>query len=250
MKDTPEQTDAGHVHCDCHRGSQWRIIVSILLAGWLIGMSIILAGWLVSQKLANVGGTTANTNTPPLVDNNPIDISISTTKPVLGNADAPVTIVEFADYQCPFCGQWEKQIYPNLKKDFIDTGKAKLVYWDFAFLGEESLRAAEAANCALDQRKFWEYHDMLFAKQDGENQGAFADKQLISFAQSINLDMTKFNSCFSARLYKPLIEESIEQATSYGVNSTPTVFINGKRIQALQPYSLYKSVIEGELLNE
>src|SRR3990167_3005650 len=88
---------------------------------------------------------------------------------VLGDQNAPVTIIEYGDYQCPFCGKFFKETEPTLRENYIKTGKVKFVYRDFAFLGQESLWAANAAQCAGEQGKFWEYHDYLYGNQNGEN---------------------------------------------------------------------------------
>ena len=166
---------------------------------------------------------------------------------VQGSADAKVTIIEFSDYQCPFCGQFHKEIYEKLKQDYISTGKVKFVYADFAFLGEESLKASEAARCAADQGKFWEYHDKLFASQVGENEGVFADSKLKQFAKELSLDTATFDSCLTARIHKPIVELALQQGTEYGVTSTPTLFINGLKFEGVMPYESFKQVIETQL---
>src|SRR3990167_2108621 len=107
---------------------------------------------------------------------------------VLGNPAAKVVLVEYGDFQCPFCGKFFKTTEKQLVDIYIKQGKAVLVWRDFAFLGEESFRAAEAARCAGEQNKFWEYHDYLFNNQRGENEGAFSDSILKSFAKTLKLD--------------------------------------------------------------
>ena len=97
---------------------------------------------------------------------------------VFGKAEAPITVTEYADFQCPACGQLARQTLPIIEEEYIKTGKVKWVFNHFAFLGDESIRAAEASECASDQGKFWEYANTLFANQAGENQGAFRDEKL------------------------------------------------------------------------
>lgn len=109
------------------------------------------------------------------------------TNPLMGNASAPVKIVEFADYQCPYCGMFKNQIESRLKLEYIDTGKASFDFRDFAFLGRESFDAALAARCASDQGEFWPYHDKIFDNQNGENQGAFSPENLKRFAVDLGL---------------------------------------------------------------
>lgn len=218
-------------------------IITILIGAWLIGMSILGAGWLISKEIARQGGNYAE---EPYV-NKPIDIAIPEDMPKQGSDDAPVTIVEFADFQCPFCGQWHSEIYPRLKSEYIDTGKVKFVFWDFAFLGDESTKAAEAAACAMDQGKFWEYHDALFENQAGENENAFAGANLKEFASNLDLDQAVFNQCVDARTHQAKIESAMNQAVDYEVNSTPTVFINGLRFEGVMPWESYQQIIETEL---
>ncbi len=222
------------------------IIIVILIAAWLIGISILGAGWLISKEIAKQSQPVDQTGLTSTT-NQPVDVEIPLYKSQQGSEDAKVTVIEFADFQCPYCGEWQKTIYPKLKSEYIDTGKVKFVFWDLAFLGDESIKAAEAAVCAKDQNKFWEYHDLLFAGQYGENQGAFSDKILKEKASELQLDTNIFNKCFDTRLYKTLIEDSNSLAQKYGVNSTPTVFINGIPIEGVMPYENYKQIIESEL---
>jgi protein-disulfide isomerase len=112
---------------------------------------------------------------------------ISSSDFVLGNTEAKVAIVLYTDFQCPFCGKFFKEVEETLLNNYAEQGKIKFVHRDFAFLGLESLKAAEAARCAGDQNKFWEYHDYLYTHQNGENQGNFSDPNLKSFAGSLKL---------------------------------------------------------------
>lgn len=223
--------------------NNWPIIITIFIGAWLIGMSILGAGYMIAREVAN--SNPENQEIPKYTG--PVDIEVPAGLPVQGDNNAKVTIVEFADFQCPFCGEWHKEVYPQLKSEYIDTGKARFVYMDFAFLGEESVKAAEAGRCAADQGKFWEYHDELFERQEGENEGAFADDKLKEFAADVGLDLGQFNSCLGSRTHRALIEESTSKAGDYGVNSTPTVFINGIKMEGVTPYSQIKQVIESEL---
>lgn len=225
-------------------------IITILISAWLIGMAILGAGWLISREIANQSNNAVNLNENGenierlgFVE----DLQIPENTAQQGSGDAKVTVVEFADYQCPFCGRWGQDIYPKLKAEFIDTGKVKFVYWDFAFLGEESFLAAEAAMCAKDQGKYWDYHDKLFANQAGENSNAFSINNLKIFGKQVGLNETEFNSCVDSRIYKPIVEEISNQASELGVISTPTVLINGIPLEGILPWESYKQVIETEL---
>ncbi|MBI2624423.1 DsbA family protein [Candidatus Parcubacteria bacterium] len=174
---------------------------------------------------------------PPAVDDDP----------TLGPADAKVTIIEFSDFQCPFCGRFFRDTEPKIVENYVKAGKVRFVYRDLAFLGEESLRAAEAAQCAFEQGKFWEYHDALFTNQSGENEGAFKDDNLKRFARDLKLDSAKFDGCLDSRKYRSEVEKDTDDARLAGATGTPTVFINGRIIVGARPYEDFARVIEEEL---
>ncbi len=167
--------------------------------------------------------------------------------PVLGNKNAKVTVVEFADFQCPFCERWFKNVKPNLIKDYVDTGKVKLAFRHYAFLGPESTWAAQASECASEQGKFWEYHDYLYDHQAAENSGAFAKDKLIGFAQALGLDMPKFSSCVESSKYAKNVSDDLSAGQKAGVNGTPATFINGQIVMGAQPYAAFKTIIDAQL---
>ncbi len=225
--------------------NNFAIIIAILIGAWLIGMSILAAGWLISKELAK---NSYNDEGYAVEENlGPINIDVPAGIPVLGDNNAPVTIVEFADFQCPFCGEWQKTIFQELKSKYIETGKARFVFMDYAFLGDESTRAAQAARCANDQNRFWEYHDLLYTKQSGENEGAFIDDNLKQFAKELKLNEDEFNSCFDSNKYASQLNSDIVKADEYGVISTPTIYINGNKLEGILPFSRYEELIETEL---
>lgn len=227
--------------------TKYGLFVTIFISAWFIAMSIILAGWLIAKEVRNGN---LNIGSDEIIDSqisNPVDIKIPEGKPNQGNKDAKITIVEFADFQCPFCGQWHKEIYPRLKKEYIDTGKINFVYWDYAFLGEESFKTAEAGMCINEQGKFWEFYDLMFSSQKGENEGTFSDDNLRSKVKSLGVDFERFESCFKSRIYKPIVEESSSQASKYGISSTPTLLINKLPVDGVLPWENYKQIIETEL---
>jgi protein-disulfide isomerase len=118
-----------------------------------------------------------------------------------------------------------------------------LGYFHFAFLGQESLWAAEASECAADQDAFWEYHDKLFASQNGENQGAFNKDKLKQFAADLELNATQFNECLDSGKYASQVQQDTATAQSIGVQSTPTFLVNGLPVVGAQPYSVFEQVI-------
>ena len=181
----------------------------------------------------------------------PVDRAVAEGR-IEGNPDAPVTIIEYADYQCPVCGRYDSEFAPAIRDEYIETGIVSFEFRNFAFLGPESIQAAEAAECAADQGLFWEYHDILFQKQDGENRGAFAEDRLKDFAREIadahddrEFDTAAFDECLDSGVKRELIEAQTNEGIAAGVEATPTFFINGQGIRGL-PRSLddLRQVIE------
>lgn len=162
---------------------------------------------------------------------------------VLGDPNAPVTVEEYADFQCPACGQFARQTLPQIEEKYIKTGKVKWVFNHDAFIGNESIRAAEASECANAQGKFWEYADTLFNNQAGENQGAFNDTNLAKFAQQVGLDMTQYNQCMADNTYLSKVQASTQNGSLRGVNSTPTLFINGQMVSGAISMQTFESMI-------
>jgi protein-disulfide isomerase len=208
------------------------LVVAVVAAIALIGVANLLGG--------DDGNTTSN---------NPIDIPDHTAVAngtTLGNADAPVTIYEYSDFQCPYCRVAAAEIVPALDKDYLATGKAKLIFKIMAFIGQESRWAAEAALCAGDQGKFWEYHNKLYEEQDGENKGTFKVENLKRFAGEIGLDQDEFNTCFDAGKYTAQIADAMDEARNRGVNSTPTFFVGQTQVDST--YDAISTAIDDELV--
>ena len=149
----------------------------------------------------------------------------------MGDPNAKVKVIEFADFQCPYCGLYWKQLEPTIIKDYVNTGKIQYIYHPFSFLGsgswDESVKSSEAAYCANDQGKFWEYRSMLYANQNGENQGAFKEANLIAFAEAINLDMKVFKQCLSDGTHNAEVTASTKSASDYGATFTPSFLVDG-----------------------
>lgn len=151
----------------------------------------------------------------------------------MGDPNAKVKVVEFADFQCPFCGTYWSQLEPTIITQYIDTGKVHFTYHPFSFLGrgnawDESVKSAEAAYCANDQGMFWEYHGMIYANQNGENQGAFSETNLVAFAEALELDIAAFKSCLKNGTYTAQVQADNENASALGASYTPSFLINGQ----------------------
>ena len=163
--------------------------------------------------------------------------------PVLGDEDAEVTIIEFSDYQCPFCEKFYSQTLPLLKKDYIDTGKVKLVYRDYPLpFHQYAEKAAEAANCAGEQGQYFAMHDKIF-----ENQATLSEENLKAWAASLGLDANKFTSCLDSGKMAQEIAKDLADGSAAGVSGTPSFFVNGKLLVGAQPFAAFKTVIDQEL---
>ncbi len=162
---------------------------------------------------------------------------------VLGSADAKVTIVEFSEYLCPFCGRFARDTFPQIKANYIDTGKVRFVFRDYIVHTTAHL-ASEASECAHEQGndKFWAYNEKLF-----QNQGALTSDNLKSYASELGLDTAKFDACLDSGKYASEVDKDTSDGRSYGVTGTPTFFINGKKLVGAQPYATFQTEIDAAL---
>lgn len=181
----------------------------------------------------------------------PIDTSQLTINEnmAIGPADAPVTIFEYSDFQCPFCHRAFEATIPSILQ-YVAQGKVRFVYKNYAILGQESTWAAQAAECAADQGKFWKYHDELF-RQAGiagaENVGVFTKANLIRYANGLDLDLPKFRICLEndATLYR--VENDLREGQTLQVAATPTFFINNTRLVGAQAWPTFADAINHAL---
>ena len=177
-------------------------------------------------------------------------LNLDHVSPVLGSADAQITIVEFGDYQCEACYHWFHNTRDTLIDNYIETGKTKLVFVDLPFLGRDSPKAAQASYCAEDQGKYWEYHTMLYTFQDGPPDSGWADRdRLNSFAFSLDMNMDEFNDCMDYSKYAKRVQANYDEAVKNGVQGTPTFIIisqdgTTEKFDGPQPYSVFAAIIE------
>ena len=164
--------------------------------------------------------------------------------PVLGNKGAKLVIVEFSDFQCPFCKRFREQTFDQLKKEYIDTGKVRFVYRDYPLnaIHPQAQKAAEAAECADDQGKFWEYHDKIF-----ENQQAIDVVSLKQYAVGLKLDTGKFDSCLDSGKYAEEVRKDTADGDNAGVQGTPHFVIGKSSLSGAQPFANFKAAIDAEL---
>ncbi len=215
---------------------------SILIAGVLVAGAVIYSTGL---KNSPAGPTPSNQKVPSAVT-----LELNSEDVILGDPKAPVTVVAYEDYQCPFCGRFFSQSENLIKENFVKTGKVKMVYRHFAFLGPESVAAAEATECAKDQGKFWEYHDALYVAEikDGkEHNGNLNETLFKSLASQLGLDTAKFSSCVTSKKYANKVQKDYDQGVVLGVSATPTVFINSQKFEGALPYSQFETVIKALL---
>lgn len=211
------------------------IPVAIVFAGIIVAIAIFYS--VSGSKPAAPPSPSAGSSLPAVISS---DFA-------LGEASAPVTVVEYGDYQCPFCGKFFRDTEQVIRDQYISKGKVRWVYRDFAFLGQESTWASEAARCAADQEKFWQMHDYLYTHQSGENQGAFSKDNLKKFAGALGLDQTKFNSCFDSGKYTSAVQAETVAGGKAGVNGTPANFINGNLNVGALPTSQFVQLLEEAL---
>jgi protein-disulfide isomerase len=223
---------------------------NLIVPAAIIFAGLIIAGALVySGKNAPTPSDTGN-NPPVEGNNNAVKVAALTTDglPYLGSPAAKVTMVEFSDFQCPYCKMFQDNVVKGFLQKYLQDGSVKFIYKDFAFLGQESKDASLAAQCANEQGKYWEMHDTLFKQQNGENQGTFSKTKLQGFAKDINLDMLKYNSCFDSRKYDSAVAQSYQEGMTGGVQGTPAVFLNGVLLNPqelkIQSYADYEAVIK------
>ena len=208
------------------------VILLVVVGALVLTLVLINVGGNVPQGTAQQTQTSAGVGDAPVTPITPRTFHTTVDGPHLGDPSAPVKIDAWEDFQCPSCKQYTEETESSVILDFVETGKVYYTYHFYPFIdrglpGGESHQAANAAMCASAQGRFWDYHDMLFANWIGENEGGFANPRLVAFAQTLGLDMTAFNACFSADRYASQIQQDFAAGQTMGVNGTPSVFVNG-----------------------
>lgn len=242
---------------------QLRLIIAGVAAAVVVAAVLILLNR-PSNEAASIDYSGLAVAQPPITDSlgTPEAGQDGTSAPyqgaVLGDPNAPVTFTIYADFQCPFCLQFHQDVYPQIIDDFVRDGKVKIEFREFPALGgadlgsdgNESVQAAEAAVCAGEQGKYIEYSDKLYANQRGENQGAFNNDRLKTFADELGLDTGKFNDCLDSGRYEAAVIQSMDEGRALGITATPMFVIdngNGEPNVVQQTsagYDLLKKQIE------
>jgi len=221
---------------------------SILSPEYFLPLSVILSGIMISgailyAAMAGGGAFGYDSGKEEEVAGAPSAAAPKINKDdiVLGDPKAPVTMFEYGDYSCGYCKKFAQGAAPVLREKYVNSGKMKIVFRNFQFLSPESNNAANAAACAAEQGRFWAYHDELY-KAPELNESAYTQ-----IAMSVGLDVDKFSDCYSKKPYAAKIEKDRTDGSSYGVNSTPTSFINGQKITGALPAEEFSKIIDAEL---
>jgi protein-disulfide isomerase len=183
-----------------------------------------------------------------------MDTFLSNGSPILGDPDAPITLVEFGDYQCHYCNVFFQSIEKDILKNYVNTGKVKIIFKDYNIIGEDSVKASQGAHCANDQGLFWEYHDILYSNWTGENNGWASSENLAIFAQQIGLNMNKWSECMNKGSHSQIILKSNDDARTLELTGTPAFFIinsDGKvsKLFGAQPFEVFKKIFDEQLEN-
>ncbi len=231
------------------------IAQAILVVGVIIAGAILLTGSKPPSGNSETGANglkkVAAESSLPSID------PVSAADQTLGEKKAPITLLMYEDFQCPFCERFFNDAEKTIRSKYIPSGKVLFVYRDYPIIGPESIRAAEAARCAGEQEKFWQYHDYLYERQGKiENGGTFSDPNLKAFAKDLGLDTNSFNQCLDSNKYEKAVTDSFESGNRAmpkpSDRFTPKGFImkDGKVvdiIQGAQPSAVVSSQIDAAL---
>jgi protein-disulfide isomerase len=232
------------------------LVLLLIVASFLIGVLVTKVQYLEKGQAGTLAAPTqpgAGANQPTqqqgLTDGQKVNVKTGDL-PVLGNNNAKVKIIEFSDFECPFCEKFYTDTYLLLKKDYIDTGKVAFYFRHFPLDFHPSAKpTAMASECANEQDQFWAFHDLIFKNQTkiAGKSGDDLNTVLNGFASELGLNASQFSSCLASEKYKQNVETDQSEGATAGVNGTPTIFINGQAIIGAQPYATFKTIIDQQL---
>lgn len=233
---------------------------------YLLPASILIAAVLISGSVVYSVGKKSNLNVKNSPNQEEVELNnVQKLRPttaavdilkikeddvILGDPKAPVTIITYGDYQCPFCARFFAEAESLIRGNYVKEGKAKMIFRNYQFLGPESLAAAEAAECAKDQKNFWAYHDAIYSTElvdRRENNGNLNEELFLNLAKELGLNIELFKNCLQNHRYKAEIERETIEAQRAGVNSTPTTFVGDIKIIGAVPYEQFKETIDSLL---
>lgn len=210
---------------------------------WITAAALIIGIVLIAALIFANGSSNTAVLTPPS-DPTPIELADGR---AIGSADAPVTLDVWADFQCPGCGIFTRATEARIVRDYVASGKLRLVFHDDAFIGQESFDAAIAARAADAQGAFWPYHDWLFANQGGENKGAFRRDVLVAIARQVGLDVSAFEAALDDPALAAAVRTETASAAKVPVRATPTLVIGDQVIQGVPAWDILSATIEAEI---
>ena len=218
------------------KDSIWKVATAILV----IALIVILFTGGFSKETKVTGNIIGGEIQVPEIQRVKIDVEGDN---ILGDPEAPVTIVEFSDYECPFCGRHFGSTYGQIKEKYVDTGKVNIIFKDFPLsFHQNAQKASEAAECAGDQGRYYEYHDILF-----NNQKALGVSSLKAYASDLGLDTETFNACLDSGEKYSEVQDDFKEGQKVGVRGTPANFINGNMISGACPIEAFDTAINAEL---
>ncbi len=228
------------------------------------GLTVLFALLFVGSFFWNSGGSgsgsgsgaaVVNNNLAPSLPSEPAEperaeVSLDGAAAVKGDENAPVTIVEYSDYQCPFCARFYSQTLPSMLSDYVESGKVKLVFKDLPLpFHSNADNAAVAARCGGDQGNYWGMHDTLFEKQDEWSSLPDATETFTGYATALGLDGGKLKDCMKSGKFDKVIQQNVREANTVGLSGTPSFLINGLSVVGAQPYQVFQQVLDEELGN-
>ena len=216
----------------------------------IIGIIAVIVAGIAIASLMNPDSVSSNDSS----ESSKLSLDTRSGSPVLGDLSSPVTVVEFGDYQCPFCKRWNENTKPLIEKNYIDTGLASLIYVDLPIIGPDSFVVHAGSYCAAEQNLYWFYHDFIYSNQGHENDGWANSENVKLLASKIpGLDTDSFNECLYSKKYEQRINENKKIAQDSGARSTPSFIIigpdgSGETITGAQPFGTFKTVIDQMLV--
>jgi protein-disulfide isomerase len=232
------------------KSSSQILVVLLVIAAFLIGILFDKVQYLEKGQAGNQAAAPSQQvagNQPTPAPGAKVNVA-NGHFPAKGNTNAKVTIVEFADFRCPFCEQFFTNTESQIIKDYVDTGKVQFYFRQYAFLGPASTVAADAAECANDQGKFWDFHDYLYKNQPAETDTTMYNTDtLTQAAVSLGMDSNTFSSCLNNKTDDAKATKDMSDGQAAGVSGTPTFFVNGVSLVGAQPYSAFQTTIDQAL---
>jgi protein-disulfide isomerase len=227
------------------KNKNYLTFIAIIIAGLIIGGAILISG------------ESPNNETPPqeeqeeMVEEEPETEEVSMDDinlddyPSLGDSDAPIVMVEYSDFACPYCSRFFDETLPKIKENYIDTGEVLFIYKDLTVVGGD--KAAEAAHCAGEQDAYWEYNDLLFENSNADRRNWNNSEIHADYADQLGLDQEALITCFEDGQYAEKVQNSTQEAVNLGITGTPGFVINGEIVKGAQPYQVFEEVIERKL---